>query len=49
MYQKLSFLLAFVFVSTTLFAQSNQSILLMTGKVLEGNVTGQDTSIFIMI
>lgn len=43
MRKKLTIFLAFVFLSTILFAQSNQSILLMTGKVLEGNVTGQDT------
>jgi len=43
MSKKLPIFFAFVILSGVLFAQSNQSILLMTGNVLEGNVTGQDT------
>ena len=43
MSKKLPIFFAFVILSGVLFAQSNQSILLMTGNVLEGNVTSQDT------
>jgi len=43
MRKRLTILLAFVLFSSFIFAQTAQTILLMTGKEIEGNVTGQDT------